>query len=98
MTRYSGGRRSCGTADTPAEPRTTNLFPRPAVIRRRIEGVTQAVAFGDNRNDVSMLEAADLAVAVANAPAEIQSWCQHVTHRHVDRGVVRLIEDYLAGL
>jgi hydroxymethylpyrimidine pyrophosphatase-like HAD family hydrolase len=67
-------------------------------LRRWIDGVTKVVAFGDNYNDVSMLEAADLAVAVANAPAEIQSLCRHVTQSNADRGVVQFIENYLAGL
>ena len=61
------------------------VFPETASKRHAAEflraftGCGRVVAFGDNRNDLPMFEAADLAVAAANAPEEVRQAADDVT-------------------
>ena len=61
------------------------VFPETASKRhaveflRRYTGCARVVAFGDNRNDLPMFEAADLAVAVTNAPEDVRRMADDVT-------------------
>ena len=61
------------------------IFPETASKRHAVEflrrhtGCSRVVAFGDNRNDLPMFEAADLAVAVSNASEEVRRAADDVT-------------------
>ena len=61
------------------------IFPETASKRHAVEflraytGCGRVVAFGDNRNDLPMFEAADTAVAVENASAEVRAAADGVT-------------------
>ena len=61
------------------------VFPETASKRhaveflRRYTGCSRVVAFGDNRNDLPMFEAADFAVAVSNASEEVRRAADDVT-------------------
>ena len=46
---------------------------------RALTGAKKIIAFGDNRNDIPMFEAADIAVAVENAVAEAKAAADAVT-------------------
>ncbi|MBQ3707839.1 MAG: HAD hydrolase family protein [Clostridia bacterium] len=65
------------------------VFPETASKRRAVEflraytGCARVVAFGDNRNDLAMFEAADLAVAVTNAADEVRAMADAVTENVV---------------
>lgn len=49
--------------------------------------LTQAVAFGDNYNDIEMLEGVGLGVAVANAREEVKAVADQITKHHKEDGV-----------
>lgn len=55
----------------------------------------QVVAFGDNYNDVSMLEMAGLGVAMAEAKPDIQARCQRVIGSNDLPSIAEFIEDHL---
>ena len=55
----------------------------------------QCMAFGDGTNDLSMLRAAGLGVAMANASQEVQSCADAVTETNDEDGVARMIERVL---
>lgn len=57
---------------------------------REVTGADEVVCFGDNRNDLPMFEAADIAVAVDNAVDEVKAAADFVTG-----DVVGFIEKYL---
>lgn len=80
-------------------------FPEGAskanAIRRlaRRTGAERIVAFGDNFNDLPMLEAADLAVAVGNAIPEVREKADIVIGHHDSDAVAEFIlEDYMENL
>lgn len=57
----------------------------------------EVVAFGDNINDVEMLEWAGLGVAMGNAEADAKQAADRMTATNDDDGVARIIEELLAG-
>ncbi|MFJ5623633.1 Cof-type HAD-IIB family hydrolase [Peribacillus loiseleuriae] len=59
------------------------------------ESIKEAMAIGDNFNDVSMFERAGRSVAMGNAPLEIQRLCQFVTAKNDEHGVAKAIQEVL---
>ena len=51
----------------------------------------ETVAFGDNFNDLDMLEYAGLGVAMANAPLEIQQRADYVTASNDEEGIAQVL-------
>ncbi|ERL64449.1 sugar-phosphatase [Schleiferilactobacillus shenzhenensis] len=52
----------------------------------------QVMAFGDQGNDLSMIEAAGTGIAMANATAEVKAKAQLETASNVDDGVAQMLE------
>lgn len=55
----------------------------------------QAIAFGDNENDISMLELAGMGVAMENATDQVKAVADHVTGTNVAHGVAEAIERFV---
>lgn len=53
----------------------------------------QIIAFGDNFNDVDMLQYAGLSVAMGNAPNEIKQICTRVTEDNNHDGIALVLEE-----
>ena len=49
----------------------------------------ETVAFGDNGNDVTMLDEAGISYAVSNAPKEVQERALHICEGYENRGVLK---------
>jgi Cof subfamily protein (haloacid dehalogenase superfamily) len=56
-----------------------------------------AVAFGDDVNDVGMVEQSGLGVAVANAVPEVHAVADRMTHSNDEDGVAAVIEELLSN-
>ncbi|MDR1606611.1 MAG: Cof-type HAD-IIB family hydrolase [Streptococcaceae bacterium] len=54
-------------------------------------------ALGDNFNDMSMIKAAGLGIAMENAEAEVKEIAQHVTRTNTENGVAYAVEQILSG-
>ena len=59
-------------------------------LKRRV-GADRLVVFGDNLNDIPMMQVADLAVAVANARSEVLNMADTVTGPNTDDAVAHFI-------
>lgn len=57
----------------------------------------EVVAFGDNYNDVDMLECAGLGIAMGNAPAEVKDKAKRVTADNDHEGVLAALETLSFG-
>jgi len=57
----------------------------------------EIVAFGDMPNDVELLRASGMSVAVANAHEQVSSVAQYVTDSNDDDGVARFLEIMMSG-
>ncbi|MGG3844344.1 Cof-type HAD-IIB family hydrolase [Aeribacillus composti] len=55
----------------------------------------QTIAIGDNFNDVPMLEAAGLSVAMGNAEPEVKEMCDIVTRTNDEHGVAHAIRQFV---
>lgn len=67
------------------------------VVARRYDiDVSQVVAFGDNNNDIAMLQWAGVGIAVANAAAEAAAVADAVIGHHDDDSVASWVEQLLA--
>lgn len=56
--------------------------------------MSNVLAFGDNYNDIEMLKAAGMGVAVANARDEVKAAADHITLKSIDDGVAVAIEEF----
>ncbi|MFL1896986.1 HAD family hydrolase [Aquimarina sp. 2-A2] len=57
--------------------------------------ISDALAFGDNYNDIEMIEAVGTGVAVANAKKETLQAAQHITLPAKEDGVAQFIKDHI---
>ncbi len=55
----------------------------------------EAVAFGDNFNDIEMLKAVGFGVAVANAKSQVKEIAKYVTNAGSEDGVANFIKKYI---
>ena len=53
----------------------------------------EVVAFGDNLNDLTMLEWAGRGVAMGNALDEVKAIADETTSTNIDFGVARILEE-----
>lgn len=58
----------------------------------------EIIAFGDQLNDVDMLEMAGYGVAMANAADDVKAVADRVTLRHDEDGVAHVLEEFLEFL
>jgi Cof subfamily protein (haloacid dehalogenase superfamily) len=56
---------------------------------------SNAMAFGDNYNDMEMLASAGWGIAVANALEEVKALAKEITQANIDDGVAQAIERHL---
>jgi Cof subfamily protein (haloacid dehalogenase superfamily) len=60
--------------------------------------MSEVMAFGDNYNDVDMLQSVGLGIAVANAREEVKAVAKEITLSSYEDGVAIAIEKYCEGL
>ncbi|MDQ0218581.1 HAD family phosphatase [Peribacillus cavernae] len=66
-------------------------------VKERGGSLTEAMAIGDNFNDVSMLERVGRSVAMGNAPTKIKNICEFITDTNDENGVANAINKVLKG-
>tara|TARA_R110002051_G_scaffold157113_1_gene228697 strand:- start:6860 stop:7663 length:804 start_codon:yes stop_codon:yes gene_type:complete len=59
------------------------------------ESLENVVAFGDNYNDIEMLEHVGYGVAVANAREEVKAISKYITSENTDDGVAKFINEHI---
>ncbi|MBI5091722.1 MAG: HAD family hydrolase [Candidatus Hydrogenedentes bacterium] len=79
-------RRDCGKLDA----------VRFVLDSERID-IADLIAFGDDNNDIELIKAAGMGVAMRNATAEVLSVADHVTKSNDDDGVGLFLRDLLAN-
>jgi Cof subfamily protein (haloacid dehalogenase superfamily) len=77
-------------------PKAISKATGVALALKEVFGVSmlEVMAFGDNYNDIDMLTASGLAVAVADSREEVKAVAQHITERSIDDGVAIAIERF----
>ena len=59
------------------------------------DSLEEVIAFGDNYNDMEMLQKVGMGIAVANARAEVKAIANHVTLKNTEDGVAYFIKQHL---
>ncbi len=59
------------------------------------ESLDDVISFGDNYNDMEMLQHSGCGVAVANGRAEVKSIANHITLKNTEHGVAHFIKQHL---
>lgn len=67
------------------------------VLKRLNIPIERSIAVGDSANDLHMLEAAGISVAMGNAPQALQKRCDYVTKSVDQGGVAKVIDHFLFG-
>lgn len=55
----------------------------------------ETMAFGDNNNDIGMMEAAGESYAVENAREEVKAAAKHICSSYLEKGVYRVVKDLI---
>ncbi|MCD9017848.1 HAD family hydrolase [Parachryseolinea silvisoli] len=78
-------------------PRAISKASGMALVLKTCYGLnaSNAMAFGDNYNDMDMLAAAGWGIAVANGREEVKVLAKEITQANIDDGVAQAIERYL---
>lgn len=64
------------------------------LVKRLNRDIQDTIAFGDGRNDIEMLEAAGLGVAMGNAVPEAKAVADYVTDRIENDGIEKALEKF----
>lgn len=74
-----------------------SVSKRSAIEHILLPGQTlnDIIAFGDNYNDIEMMQAAGCSVAVANARTEVKAIADQITLANTDHGVAHFIQQHL---
>ena len=75
-------------------PKSVSKLTAIALLLSKDESLTDVIAFGDNYNDIEMLEAVGCGVAVANGRDEVKAICDYTTLENTNDGVARFIEEH----
>jgi hydroxymethylpyrimidine pyrophosphatase-like HAD family hydrolase len=59
------------------------------------ESLADVISFGDNYNDIEMLQHTGLGVAVGNAREEVKAVSNHTTLKNTEDGVAHFIKEHL---
>ncbi|MGX1930862.1 HAD family hydrolase [Flagellimonas sp. 2504JD4-2] len=76
-------------------PRSSSKLSGIKSILRPDESLKEVIAFGDNYNDVEMLQQVGFGVAVANGRKEAKETANQVTLSNKEHGVAQFIKDHL---
>ncbi len=81
-------------------PREVSKATALKIILKRLYKIEMAdvLAFGDNYNDIEVLQSAGLGIAVSNAREEVKAIAKEITLKSIDDGVAVAIEKHLADI
>ncbi|WP_339840757.1 Cof-type HAD-IIB family hydrolase [uncultured Maribacter sp.] len=76
-------------------PKSVSKLSAIKLLMNSNDSLEDIIAFGDNYNDVEMLENVGCGVAVANAREEVKAISNHVTLKNTEDGVAHFIKEHL---
>jgi Cof subfamily protein (haloacid dehalogenase superfamily) len=73
----------------------TKEYALEKVVEELGYSISEAAAIGDNFNDLGMLKAAGLGIAMGNAPEEVKEAADHITKKNSETGVAFAIQTFI---
>ena len=77
-------------------PKTISKASALSLLLRELYDIplSEVIAFGDNHNDIELLQSVGLGIAVANARDEVKAVAKEITGKSTDDGVALAIDKY----
>lgn len=76
-------------------PKSVSKLSAIKLLLNANESMSDVISFGDNYNDIEMLQYSGMGVAVANAREEVKAIANHVTLKNTEDGVAHFIRQHL---
>ena len=76
-------------------PKSVSKLSAIQLLLASDESLDDVISFGDNYNDIEMLQHSGLGVAVENAREEVKAIANHVTLKNTENGVAHFIKQHL---
>ena len=76
-------------------PKSVSKLSAIKILLTPDESLADVISFGDNYNDIDMLQYSGLGIAVANAREEVKAIAKHVTLKNTEDGVAHFIKQHL---
>jgi len=76
-------------------PKSVSKLSAIQFVLDKTETLNDVISFGDNYNDIEMLEHSGCGVAVENAREEVKSIANHCTLKNTENGVAHFISQHL---
>lgn len=76
-------------------PKSVSKLTAISLLLQKGEGLEDVIAFGDNYNDIEMLQHAGHGVAVGNAREEVKAISHAIALKNTEDGVARYIKQHL---
>ena len=76
-------------------PKSVSKLSAINLLFKNGETITNVISFGDNYNDIEMLQASGMGVAVGNAREEVKAIANHITLNNTENGVAQYIKEHL---
>lgn len=76
-------------------PKSVSKLSAIQLLLSSDESLTDVISFGDNYNDIEMLQHSGLGVAVENARKEVKSIANHITLKNTEHGVAHFIKQHV---
>lgn len=76
-------------------PKSVSKLSAIQLLLSADESLADVISFGDNYNDIDMLQHSGCAVAVENAREEVKSIANHITLKNTEHGVAEFIKQHL---
>jgi len=78
-------------------PKSVSKLTAIKTLLKTNESLSDVIAFGDNYNDIEMLEHCGYGVAVGNAREEVKAIADNTTLPNYEDGVAQFIKEHLEG-
>ncbi|WP_339656836.1 Cof-type HAD-IIB family hydrolase [uncultured Maribacter sp.] len=78
-------------------PKSVSKLSAIKLVMDNNDSLEDIIAFGDNYNDIEMLENVGFGVAVANARDEVKTISNYITLKNTEDGVAHFIEEHLVN-
>lgn len=76
-------------------PKTVSKLSAIQLLLSSDESLADVISFGDNYNDIEMLQYSGMGVAVGNAREEVKAIANYITLNNTDHGVAHFIKQHL---
>lgn len=76
-------------------PKTVSKLSAIQLLLNSEDALSDVISFGDNYNDIEMLQHTGLGVAVENARKEVKAIANYITLKNTDDGVAHFIRQHL---